>query len=139
MSAERLLLVNAGLQVLVSSLLGMVMLLPLQPWVPAVLKRLPPPRALLPVHLDLYMLAFMQALAALAVWRLGAPAGVGLAAVLLVLGGWLNPLPYLFRLFKVNAFVLGGGPVQVLASLLALASALGIIVAWTILLAGWLT
>src|SRR5262249_19522852 len=70
MPIVRLLLVNAGRQVFVSSLLGFFMLRPLQPWAPASFKRLPAPRALLPVHLDLYMLAFMQALAAPWRWSL---------------------------------------------------------------------
>jgi hypothetical protein len=135
----RLLLLNASAQVFASSLLGFFMLLPLQPWVPASFKRLPPPKALLPVHLDLYMLAFMQALAALAMRDLGPPQHAGLVAGLLVFGGWANPLPYLLRLFKVNAFVFGpgGGARQWVAAGFAGTSAAGIVTAWGLLLASW--
>jgi hypothetical protein len=55
----RLLTGNAALQVFVSSLLGFAMLIPRQPWA----KRLAPhfdQKALLSVHLDWLMLAFMQ-------------------------------------------------------------------------------
>jgi hypothetical protein len=139
MDVVRILLVNATLQVFASSLLGFVMLLPLQPWVPAFVKRLPPPKALLPVHLDLYMLAFMQALAAFAMLHVGMPHRAILVAGLLIFGGWMNPLPYLFRLFKVNAFVFGpgGGLRQWAAAALAGLSAAGIVAAWGILLASW--
>ncbi len=140
MDFARVLLVNAALQVFASSVLGFVMLLPMQPWVPASVKRLPPARALLPVHLDLYMLAFMQALAALAMIHLGLPRLPGVVVALLVFGGWMNPLPYLFRLFKVNAFVLGpgGGLRQWVAASLAGLSASGIVAAWAIALSSWL-
>jgi len=134
------LLVNAGLQVLASSLLGFVMLAGLQPWTPHWLQRLPPPKAFLPVHLDLYMLAFMQGLAAVGCAHFGTPAGAAVAVVLLVAGGWLNASPYAFRLIKVNAFVLSTarGTLPWLAAMISLLSSLGIVAAWTILLSGWL-
>jgi hypothetical protein len=140
MHFARVLLVNAGLQVFVSSILGFVMLLPMQPWAPSVVRRLPPAKALLPVHLDLYMLAFMQALAALAIIHVGVPDHADIATVLLVFGGWVNPLPYLLRLFKVNAFVLGpgGGAKQWIAAGVSGLSAAGIVTAWGILLASWI-
>jgi hypothetical protein len=140
MDFARVLLVNAGLQVFASSLLGFLMLFPLQPWAPASFKRLPPPKALLPVHLDLYMLAFMQALAALAMIHVGVPRAPGVVVALLVFGGWMNPLPYLLRLFKINAFVFGpgGGVRQWVAAGLAGLSAAGIVAAWGILLMSWM-
>jgi len=140
MHFARVLLVNAASQVFASSLLGFVMLLPLQPWAPAFIRRLPPTRALMPIHLDLYMLAFMQALAALAMIHVGVPSLGGLATALLVFGGWANTLPYVFRLFKINAFVLapGGGARQWLAAGISGLSSLGIVVAWGILVASWI-
>jgi hypothetical protein len=140
MDCARVLLLNAGLQVFASSVLGFVMLLPMQPWAPAALRRLPPAKALLPVHLDLYMLAFMQALAALAMIHVGVPGGAGVATALLVFGGWVNPLPYLLRIFKINAFVFGpgGGAAQWISAGVAGLSSAGIVLAWGILLASWL-
>lgn len=93
----RLLTGNAALQVFVSSLLGFAMLIPRQPWA----KRLAPhfdQKALLSVHLDWLMLAFMQwgAVLVMTQWPGAARPWV---AWLLVLGGWLNVLPYWCRAF----------------------------------------
>jgi len=124
----RLLTGNAALQVFVSSLLGFAMLIPRQPWA----KRLAPhfdQKALLSVHLDWLMLAFMQwgAVLVMTQWPGAARPWV---AWLLVLGGWLNVLPYWCRAFRIDAFVLAGRPAQVLAAAVSGLSATGLVVAW---------
>lgn len=124
----RLLTGNAALQVLVSCLLGFAMLIPRQPWA----KRLAPhfdQKALLSVHLDWLMLAFMQwgAVLVMTQWPGAAQPWV---AWLLVAGGWLNVLPYWCRAFPIDAFVLAGPPVQLLAASVSGLSATGLLVAW---------
>jgi hypothetical protein len=125
--------VNAAAQVFVSSLLGWLMLLPLQPWGGA-LKRLDL-KALRSTHLDWLMLAFMQWGAAFVMSRFPAAASV-LAAGLLVFGGWANALPYLFRGFGIDAFVLAGPPKRFAPASLAGLSSLAITVAWAKVLLG---
>src|SRR4051812_630394 len=112
-----LLAFNGSLQILVSSLLGTAMLVPMQPWGRALLPKLNM-KALLAVHLDWLMLAFMQFAAAfvMAQWPLTASVP---AAWLLVYSGWMNATPYLFRGFGINAFVLAGPPKQLATALLA--------------------
>ena len=48
----RWLLVSAALEILASSLLGYIMLIPMQPWGKALRERWPAPRALMSVHLE---------------------------------------------------------------------------------------
>jgi hypothetical protein len=55
-----------------------------------------------------------------------------------VIGGWLNPLTYVFRGYGVNAFVLAGAPGQRSASLLGLASSLALATGWGLLAYSWL-
>jgi hypothetical protein len=126
-----LLAFNASLQIVFSSSLGFVMLVPMQPWGRRL--RLPVERkALLAAHLDWLMLAFMQMGAAFVLdrWSLGAHRAI---AWLLVLGGWVNPVPYLLRGAGIDAFVLAGSTKQRLAATLSGVSALSILVAWVLL------
>ena len=128
----RLLSFNAGLQVLFASLVGVYMLLPLQPWGAKLRGRIDA-RSILSAHLDWLMLAFMQWGAAFTMWRFTEARSL-LAAWLLVFGGWLNPTPYLFRGLGIDAFVFAGPPRQRLAAALAGASVAAIIAAWVITL-----
>jgi hypothetical protein len=123
-----LLSLNASLQVLVSSLLGVVMLLPMQPWGKKLLPSFDP-KALLSTHLDWLMLAFMQWGAAFCMAQFP-HCRSSLAAQLLVFGGWTNALPYLLRAFRINAFVLAGPPKQLVSAAIAGLSSLAIICAW---------
>ena len=125
-----LLSANASVQVLVSSLLGAAMLIPMQPWA-AGLKAKVHMRALLSAHLDWLMLAFMQWGAVLTMTNWPATRS-STVAILLVAGGWANALPYLFRAFGVNAFVLAGGRGQRAAAMLGALSSAAIIVAWAL-------
>ena len=126
-----LLTLNAAAQVLVASLLGWLMLLPMQPWGGA-LRQLDL-KSLRSTHLDWLMLAFMQWGAAFLISRFP-QASSPLAATLLVFGGWTNALPYLLRGFGINAFALAGPPKQLLSALISAASSLAITVAWAMLL-----
>jgi hypothetical protein len=123
-----LLTANASLQVLASSLLGALMLIPFQPW-GAAFKRRVNLKALLSAHLDWLMLAFMQWGAASTMEHLPNTASQT-AAWLLVFGGWSNATPYLFRAFGVDAFSLSGSLLQRAAASFGALSSLAIIVAW---------
>ena len=125
----RLLLVNGALQIFWSIVVGFIMLVPRQPWGRGLERLLPKARDLLSAHLDWIMLAFMQFAAALVMKHFPGTASAA-AAVLLIVGGWLNPVPYLFRGFGVNAFALTGSTVQRLAAALGLGSSLALLVAW---------
>lgn len=131
MDPIELLAFNAALQVLVSSLLGTLMLIPLQPWGKRMASRLNM-KSLLATHMDWYMLAFMQWGAAFIMWRWSSTASE-LVAWLLVFGGWTNALPYLLRGFGINAFVMGGNWLQRISAGIAGLSVLAIITSWTIL------
>jgi hypothetical protein len=139
MTAEptRWLVVSGALELIASSLLGYVMLLPMQPWGARLRTRLPPPRALLGVHLDLLMLALMQLAAGVAMKMLPGPRDRW-SAVLLIASGWLNVTPYIWRMAGVDAFALAGGPLQRVAATISLASTLALLAGWVSLVAGWL-
>lgn len=128
-----LLAFNAGAQVLVSSLLGSFMLVPMQPWGRRLAGRVNM-KALLSTHLDWLMLAFMQWGAAFVMDRWSGTRSL-LVAALLAFGGWTNPVPYLLRGFGINAFVLGGDLKQRISATIAGLSSLSIIIAWSVLLA----
>jgi hypothetical protein len=135
MNAPRLLALNAAAQIIFASLLGFAMLVPLQPWGQSFGKLLRS-RLMTAAHLDWLMLAFMQAAAAFVLdrWPVGAgPARV--VAVLLVAGGWMNPVPYVLKAAGVDAFVLAGPPRQKVAAAIAGLSSLAILAAWVALLA----
>lgn len=129
MNPVHLLATNAALQILVSSLLGTLMLIPLQPWGKRFASRLNM-KSLLATHMDWYMLAFMQFGAAFIMAHWPSTASTSLA-VLLIFGGWTNALPYLLRGFGINAFAMGGNMVQRMSAGIAGISVLAIIAAWT--------
>jgi hypothetical protein len=83
-------------------------------------------------HLDWIMLGLMQALAGLLLWLFGT-APSALTVWLIAIGGWLNPLPYVFRAFGINAFVYGGPPMQRFAAVLGGLSSLAIIAGWSLI------
>ena len=123
---------SGGLSILFTSLLGAAMLIPLQPWGKGAFGQVDF-KQLLAAHLDWVMLGLMQGLAGGLVMVFGlSPAP--LIVLLMVLGGWLNPLPYLFRAFGVNAFALTGSWTQRAAASLGALSATMIVVAWAVLL-----
>jgi hypothetical protein len=131
------LLVSAALEILASSLLGYVMLVPMQPWGKGLREKWPPARALMSVHLDMIMLALMQAVAAFGVVALPGPHD-RLIAVLLVSSGWLNVTPYAWRMVGVNAFALTGGALQRFAALASFVGTVALTGGWVGLLIGWI-
>ena len=133
----RWLLVSAGLEIIVSCLIGFVMLLPMQPWGKGLHEKWSKGRALMSVHLDLIMLALMQIAACAGMRMLPGPHD-RTAAVLLVASGWMNVTPYVWRGLGVNAFALAGGPLQLFAASTGLLSTLALTSGWACLLFGWL-
>ncbi len=123
---------NAALQVLVSSLLGTFMLIPMQPWGKWLLPKINM-KSLLATHMDWYMLAFMQWGAAFIMSRWPETQSTW-AASLMMFGGWTNALPYLLRGFGINAFVMGGGLVQRVSAAIAGLSVLAILLSWLLVI-----
>jgi hypothetical protein len=131
------LLVSAALEILASSLLGYVMLVPMQPWAKGLRDKWPPAKALMSVHLDMIMLALMQAVAA---FGMAAVPGAHdrLIAALLVSSGWLNVTPYAWRMVGVNAFALTGRSLQRFAALTSFVGTVALTGGWVGLLVGWI-
>jgi hypothetical protein len=137
--AAKLLLFSGAASMLFSTLLGFVMLAPMQPWGRHLLKGLNF-KQFGAAHLDWLMLGLMQGLAGgLVIVFTVAPASTAVWAM--VIGGWLNPLAYIFRAFGVNAFAFEGSAAQRFAAALGLGSSLAIAYAWVSILgscwAGW--
>ena len=131
------LLVSAALEILSSSLLGYVMLVPMQPWAKGLREKWPPASGLMSVHLDMIMLALMQATAAFGMTALPG-AHDRLVGVLLVASGWLNVTPYAWRMVGVNAFALAGSSLQRFAALTSFAGTVALTTGWVVLLVGWI-
>jgi len=133
MAPVKLLVVNASIQILVSSLIGFLLLVPMQPWGKNFLKNVRNVHDLRSTHLDWLMLAFMQYGAAFALMQLPITHPV-LIAGLLVFGGWMNATPYLVRgIWGVNAFSLSGDAKQIFAASIGLISVLSILTAWSLI------
>jgi hypothetical protein len=127
------LLFNALLQTFISTILGFIMLVPLQPWGKFFTPYLPSTHAMLAVHLDWYMLAFMESLIA-SIFYIYPKLSSQTISNLLIFGGWVNPLAYLLRDLGINAFVFGGDVRQLIAATISGISALSIIFALGLLL-----
>lgn len=125
----RLLACSGALELAASCVLGVGMLALMQPWATALARRGPKLRDLGGMHLDLLMLAFVQIAAALLVRSFELSLSLP-AAVVLMTGCWLNPVPYLVRGFGINAFALGGSRAQRFWALLGLASVVALLVGW---------
>lgn len=117
-----------------SSLVGFIMLVPMQPWGQRWFPHLTM-KHIGAAHLDWIVLGLMLGLAAGVIVAFGL--SVPRAAVYaLIMGAWLNPMPYVFRAFGVNGFVLAGPPHQVAAALVGLVSSLCVVFGWgTVLVA----
>ncbi|KQZ73801.1 hypothetical protein ASE06_15805 [Sphingopyxis sp. Root214] len=83
-------------------------------------------------HIDWIMLGLMQGLAGLLI-LLFAITPAPYVLWLMAFGAWLNPLPYVFRAFGINAFVFAGGPVQRSAATLGGLSSTAILVSWSLI------
>ncbi len=129
----KLLVINASIQILVSSLLGFLLLIPMQPWGKNFLTKVRNINDLRSTHLDWLMLAFMQYGAAFALMHLPVTKP-GIVSALLVCGGWMNATPYLVRgIWGINAFSLSGDGKQIAAASLGLISVLSIITGWSLI------
>ncbi len=134
--AVKLLIFSGAASMLFSTMLGFLMLVPMQPWGRQWLKGMNF-KQVGAAHLDWLMLGLMQGLAGgLVLVFTVAPEPAAVWAM--VLGGWLNPLAYVFRAFGVNAFAFEGRATQRWAAALGLGSSLAIAYAWlSILAACW--
>lgn len=129
-------MLSGGLELLASCWLGVLLLVPRQPWAPAWSKRLPA-KPLLSVHLDAILLGLMQFAAAFGIAHFDGPRASWVAA-LLVFGGWSNLTPYLARAWGVDAFVLAPPAKRFALAGFSAASVLALIVAWSALLLHWI-
>lgn len=127
-----ILMLNASVQILVSTVLGFVMLLPMQPWGGAIGAYLPSMHAMLAVHLDWYMLAFMEFACAVLFIFHPSVTSVNISRAL-IFGGWVNPIAYFLRDIGIDAFVIGGNLKQITSALIAGFSASCILVSWIII------
>ncbi|MBL0923998.1 MAG: hypothetical protein IBJ12_05970 [Sphingomonadaceae bacterium] len=132
LEATQVLVFSGALAILVSSLLGFAMLIPLQPWGRKLTKDMNF-KQIGSAHLDWIMLGLMQALAGGLIFLFDLSPAIWVVWAM-VAGGWLNPLPYVFRAFGVNAFVFDGGLVQRAASALGGLSSTLIVVSWIVLI-----
>jgi len=131
--AAKLLFFSGAASMLFSTFLGFVMLVPMQPWGRHLLNGMNF-KQFGAAHLDWLMLGLMQGLAGGLV-TVFAVAPEPLAVWAMMLGGWLNPLAYVFRAFGVNAFAFEGRATQRFAAALGLGSSLAIAFAWVSILA----
>jgi hypothetical protein len=136
LEATQVLIFSGGLAILMSSLLGALMLIPMQPWGQSLIKGINY-KQIGAAHIDWIMLGLMQGLAGgiISVFNISPTA---MAVWALVIGGWANPLSYVFRAFGINAFAFDGGIVQRTASTLGALSSAAIIYGWfSILINCW--
>src|SRR5262245_14505506 len=96
MDGSKLLVVNATLQLLVSALLGVLLLIPMQPWGKRFLQNVKSLPDLRSTHIDWLLLALMQFGIAFALVQKPV-SSQRLVACLVVFGGWMNATPYLVR------------------------------------------
>jgi hypothetical protein len=132
--AAKILAFSGAAAIVFSSLLGLLMLIPLQPWAQK-LGRGINHKQIGAAHLDWIMLGLMQGMAG-GVIALFAVSAAPFAVWAMVFGAWANPLPYVFRAFGVNAFAFDGGLLQRAAAALGLTSSLAILYAWFVILIG---
>lgn len=126
--AIKMLLFSGSLSVFFAILLGFAMLIPLQPWGRKWTKGINM-KQFGAAHLDWIMLGLMQAAGALLIMVFTLKPASWLVWAL-VAGGWLNPLPYVFRAIGINAFAFAGGMLQRATAALGGISATLILVAW---------
>ena len=132
LESARLLVFSGAAAILFSSIMGFAMLIPLQPWGRAFMKGLNY-KQIGAAHLDWIILGLMQGLGAGVVMAFALKLPIWPVAALIA-GGWLNPLPYLFRGFGLNAFEFAGGIAQRAAAGLGLLSSIAIVYAWIVIL-----
>ncbi len=130
--SAKLLLFSGCAAVLFSSLLGALMLIPLQAHEPKQKSGINF-KHIGAAHIDWIMLGLMQGMAGALIWVFSLDIAIW-ALVLMIFGGWANPVPYVFRAFGINAFQFRGNLIQRSAAALGGASSLAIIVSWSVIL-----
>jgi len=133
----RWLIWSGTLELFVSSVLGLLLLIPMQPWGKNFLRMVKNPADLRSTHIDWLMLAFLQFAVAFGLSQME-PSYEGWVVSLVIFGSWMNATPYLVRgLWGINAFSLSGDWKQVLSACLGLVSVASILTALLLLLIGW--
>ncbi|NOX51638.1 MAG: hypothetical protein GXP16_14060 [Gammaproteobacteria bacterium] len=129
--ATKWLVASGCFAIFLSSLLGVVMLIPLQK------PRQPTGtgvnfKQIGAAHIDWIMLGLMSTAAGglIYLFDLTLPFYV---IGFMIFGAWINPLSYVWRAFGINAFQFAGGPRQRLASFLSGFSSVAIILAWGVI------
>lgn len=125
-----LLAANAGAQILFAVLLGWAMLLPTRSTSNG---QAVDHRQLRAAYLDWIMLGLSQTAAALIIAE-AQLRQVAAPAILLIAGGWLNPLPYVLRAFGIDAFRFAGSPKQRASAALDGLSSVALTIGWVLLL-----
>jgi hypothetical protein len=133
----RWLIWSGTLELLVSSVLGFLLLIPMQPWGKNFFRGVKNPQDLRSTHIDWLLLAFLQFAVAfgLSVMPIG---NQTLVISLTMFGAWMNATPYLIRgVWGINAFSLSGDWKQVCSASLALVSVASLLTALFLLVIAW--
>lgn len=141
LSPADLLLSSFLLQILFTTLLGWVMLLPRQPWAKdhALATKLRS-RDVTSAHVDWVMLALVQLGAAVVLPRCQArlAASPHTIAWCLIYNGWAAPFVYFLKAFGINGFrATGKLSVESLVGLMGFSSTVGFTYAWVMLVRAW--
>lgn len=140
LSPTDLLLSSFLLQILFTTLLGWLMLVPHQPWAKdnALAKKLRSTHVT-SAHVDWVILALMQAGAAVVLERVRMPlADARLVARCLVYSGWAAPTTYFFKAFGINGFRFDGRPtLQSLVGLVGFTATSVHTYAWIMIVRAW--
>lgn len=134
--AAQILIFSGGCAILLSSSIGFMMLIPMQPWGRKWVKGINF-RQIGAAHLDWIMLGLMQGLAGglVLLFQLSPPCW---SVTAMIAGAWINPLSYVFRAFGVDAFSFAGDRLQRIAAVVGGVSATAIAVSWFVFLnAAW--
>jgi len=130
----QLLVFSGSLAILISSCLGVFMMIPhlTNERSKKIAKQINF-KHLLAAHLDWIMLGLMQGLAAGLIAAFSLEVGLWVI-ILMIYGAWMNPVPYFLRAFGINAFVFAGAPIAKFFNILATISVICIITSWSVLL-----
>lgn len=119
--------VSGAIEMLAACILGWLMLVPMQPWGKRFAPRRLNLRDVLAVRLDLVMLSLIQLAAAFLLAHFQVAFHARAIAAPLIVGGGLNPGPYLVRAAGINAFAFAGNWKQRLAASISGASSLSLL------------
>jgi hypothetical protein len=92
------LILSGAIQILFSSIVGAIMLIPMQPWGKSLMARIPKWPDLVRAHVDWLVLSLMQFCGAFMISSHSGLPNAWLVSRLLIFGGWSNPVTYLVKL-----------------------------------------